>query len=55
MVGIDDSPGWTRVVGRSWGNVGIGTILCRPRKLLCASPGDGRGVWAGVTANGVGA
>jgi len=32
------------VVGRSLGEMGIEAIRCRPRKLLCASPGEGRGV-----------
>ena len=50
------SSGWTGVEARSFGNDGVtGAIPCKPENVAWASLGDGRGVWAGVNANGVGA
>jgi hypothetical protein len=51
--------GWTVVVLRSCGKEDeVGFILaipCIPENGACESPGEGRGVWPGVMANGVGA
>ena len=56
MVGMDVSSVWTGVVARSLGKEGVTeAIPCKPEKVVWAILGEGSGVWAGVTANGVGA